>query len=178
MVGTSPGEILAPVFTGAGDGDAHGCHDLSWKRRRGVALSPHGLGIEGKPQIRWIGRWRRLRVFLLLGGIFSEPATTGRMEDDGIFAVDGGILAAWFAEARRWFLFGNDDGIERMLGRGMVFGSRFFPGALFSTIGANPAYFPCVARRQSQSCRLLARVAIRWHVPSWLLFHVGGQVGW
>ena len=38
------------------------------------------------------------------------------------------------------------------------------------TVGASPAYFPCVARRQSRSCRLLARVAIRWHVPSWLLF--------
>jgi hypothetical protein len=45
------------------------------------------------------------------------------------------------------------------------------------TVGASPAYFPCVARRQSRSCRLLARVAIRWHVPSWSLFHVGGQVG-
>jgi hypothetical protein len=125
---TSPGEILAPVFTGAGDGGARGCRDLSWKRRRGGAPPPpHGLGSGGKPQIRRIGRWRRLRVFFLLGGIVSEPATTERLEDDGIFAVDGGIFAAWFAEAGRWFLFGNEDGVERSLGRGVVFGSRFFP---------------------------------------------------
>ena len=128
VVDTSPGEILAPVFTGAGNGGACGCRDLSWKRRRGGAPpSTHGFGSGGKPQIRWIGRWRRLRVFLLLGGIVSEPATTERLEDDGIFAVDGGIFAAWFAEAGRWFLFGNDDGVERILGRGVVFGSRFFP---------------------------------------------------
>ena len=37
------------------------------------------------------------------------------------------------------------------------------------TVGASPVYFPFDARRQSRSCRLLARVAIRWHVPSWLL---------
>jgi len=50
-------------------------------------------------------------VFLLLGGIVSEPATTERL-------VDGGILAACLAEA--WgarFCFGNDDCIERSLGR-------------------------------------------------------------
>ena len=45
------------------------------------------------------------------------------------------------------------------------------------TIGASPAYFPCDTRRQSRRCRLLVRVAICWHVPSWILFHVGGQVG-
>ena len=48
--------------------------------------------------------------------------------------------------------------------------------ALFGTVGASPAYFPCVACHQCRSCRLLASVAFRWHVPSWLLFHVGGQV--
>ena len=30
--------------------------------------------------------------------------------------MDDGIFAAWFAEAERWFLFGNDDGVERSLG--------------------------------------------------------------
>jgi hypothetical protein len=95
----------------------------SWR----CAPPPHGFGSGGKLQIRWIGRWRRLRVFLLLGGIVSEQATTGRLVDDGIFAVEGGIFAAWFAEAGRWFLFGNDDGVEWSLGRGVVFGSRFFP---------------------------------------------------
>ena len=46
--------------------------------------------------------------------------------DCGIFAVVGCIFAAWFAEAGRWFLVGNDDGIERSSGRGVDFGSRFF----------------------------------------------------
>ena len=101
--------------------------DLSWKRRcGGVLLLPHGFGSRGKPQIRWIGRWRRRSVFLLLGGIVSEPATTKRLVDDGIFTVDGGIFAAWFAEAARWFLFGNDDGVERSSGRGVDFDRRFF----------------------------------------------------
>ena len=127
VVGTSPEAILASVFTGAGDGGARGCRDLSWKRHRGGAPSPHDLGSGGKPQIRWIGRWRCLRVFLLLGGIVSEPSTTERLVDCGIFAVDGGIFTAWFAEAGRWFLFGNDDGVERSLGHGVVFNSRFFP---------------------------------------------------
>ena len=45
------------------------------------------------------------------------------------------------------------------------------------TVGASPAYFPSVSRRRSQSCRLLASVSICWHVPSWIMFHVGGQVG-
>ena len=34
---------------------------------------------------------------------------------------------------------------------------------------ANPAYFPCEARRQSQSCGLLARVTFRWHVPVYVV---------
>jgi hypothetical protein len=40
--------------------------------------------------------------------------------DAGIFAVEGGIFATWFAEVGRWFLFGNDDAVERSLGRGMA----------------------------------------------------------
>ncbi|XBH85090.1 hypothetical protein VPH35_073095 [Triticum aestivum] len=43
-------------------------------------------------------------------------------------------------------------------------------GALLGMVGASPAYFPCVARRQCRSCWLLVCVAIHWHVPSWLLF--------
>ena len=58
------------------------------------------------------------------GGVIASFSS---LVDDGIFAVDGGIFTAWFAEAGHWFLFGNDDGVERSLGRGVVFGSRFFP---------------------------------------------------
>ena len=83
----------------------------------------HGIGSGGKPQISWIGRWGRLRVFLLLGGIVSEPATTG----DRWMAASSlrGLLRRGIG-----FCFGNDDGVERSSGRSMDFGSRFFPTCL------------------------------------------------
>jgi hypothetical protein len=62
-----------------------------------------------------------------------------------------------------------------MTGRG-----RF---AVFS-VGASLAYFPCDARRLSQSCLSLARVANWWHGPAWapapfgeLGLGVAGEVG-
>jgi len=138
-----------------------------------VLLLPTAWAPEGNFRSAGSGRWRRLRVFILLGGIVSEPAITQRLEDYGIFTVDGGIFAVWLAEVGRWFLFGNDDGARRAwvaAWSSVVGSSRRVRGALLGTVGASPAYFPCVARRQCRSYRLLARVAIRWHVPSWLLF--------
>ena len=153
---------------------------LSWR----CAPPPHGFGSGGKPQILWIGRWRRLRVFLLLGGIVSEQATTGR-------PMDGGIFAMWVAASSprglwhlrrvvcRGGLFGGADFrlATKMASRGtlvaarasVVGSSRCVRGALWGTVGASPAYFPCDDRRQSRSCRLFARVAFCWHVPSWFL---------
>ena len=49
----------------------------------------------------------------------------------------------------------------------VVGSSRRVRGALWGTVGASPAYFPCDDRRQSRSCRLFTRVAFCWHVSSW-----------
>lgn len=86
-------------------------------------------------------------MFLLLGGIVSEPATTRRIVECGIFVVGGGIFVAWFAEMGRWFLFGNDDDVERSSGRGMNFGSRFFPAC---------------PRSSSMGCLAALKSELRW----------------
>ena len=66
--------------------------------------------------------------------------------------VDGGIFAAWFGEAGRWFLFGNDDGVEWSSGRGVDFGSRFFPTCL---------------RCPSIGCLVVLKSELRWSVSRW-----------
>ena len=91
---TSPGEILAPVFTGAGDGGARGCRDLSWKRRSGGVLTPlpaalvpggnlrsFGSGDGGVPASSFLGASSRsgLRLgdqWLVMAGLSRPGAST------------------------------------------------------------------------------------------------------
>ena len=206
----SPGEILAPVFIGAGDGDARGCRDLFWKRRRGgVLLLPTALAPEGN--LRFAGSGD--------GGVFASFSSLGASSRSRLRLGDWWIAASssWMAASSPCSLLRRGAGFclaTMMSSRGarvaawtsVVGSSRRVRGALpwllgcfeveaalervqvvtmtdtrrsfaEGTVGASPAYFPCVARHQSRSCRLLASVAICWHVPSWILFHVGGQVG-
>ena len=172
VVGTSPGEILAPVFTGAGDGGACGGRDLSWKRRRGGALLlPTALAPEGNLRSAGSGD----------GGVFASFSSLGASSRSRLRLGDW-----WIAASSPWMAASSPRGLLRrgagfclatmMASRGawvaawssVVGSSRRVRGALWGTVGASPAYFPCEARRQSRSCRLLARVAICWHVPSWL----------
>ena len=127
---------------GSGDGDARGRRTLSWKRRFGVVLLPAALAPEGILRSPGSGdecvstsssslgasSWSRLQPETGDGGIFAAwKGGIFAAWDGGIFAAwKGSIFVAWFAEAGRWFLFGNDDVVERSSGRGVDFGSRFF----------------------------------------------------
>ncbi|EMS50400.1 hypothetical protein TRIUR3_11279 [Triticum urartu] len=84
-------------------------------------------------------------------------------ETSGLRHLHPGIFATWFAEAGRWFLVGNDDGVERSSGHGLDFGSRFFP--------ACPRMKYLEMRIQGNTAVELAS-GLHWYLKYWCGVHI------